>query len=118
MQDLFDLTGKVAIVTGASRGLGQYFGRALARAGADLVSLCERIDSTSPMGKMVFRVLSALNEFEKDQLSERTRNVMAHLRQQNRRISSKIPLGYDLGKGDGGWGLSSSRRSGARARGS
>jgi gluconate 5-dehydrogenase len=32
-----DLTGKVALVTGASRGLGQYFGRALARAGADLV---------------------------------------------------------------------------------
>jgi NAD(P)-dependent dehydrogenase (short-subunit alcohol dehydrogenase family) len=32
-----DLSGKVAIVTGASRGLGQYFGRALARAGADLV---------------------------------------------------------------------------------
>jgi NAD(P)-dependent dehydrogenase (short-subunit alcohol dehydrogenase family) len=33
----FDLSGKVAIVTGTSRGLGQYFGRALARAGADLV---------------------------------------------------------------------------------
>jgi NAD(P)-dependent dehydrogenase (short-subunit alcohol dehydrogenase family) len=33
----FDLSGKVALVTGASRGLGQYFGRALARAGADLV---------------------------------------------------------------------------------
>jgi NAD(P)-dependent dehydrogenase (short-subunit alcohol dehydrogenase family) len=33
----FDLTGKVAVVTGTSRGLGQYFGRALARAGADLV---------------------------------------------------------------------------------
>lgn len=32
-----DLTGKVAIVTGTSRGLGQYLGRALARAGADLV---------------------------------------------------------------------------------
>src|SRR5215472_13191973 len=34
---IFDLSGKIAIVTGASRGLGQYFGRALARAGADLV---------------------------------------------------------------------------------
>ena len=33
----FDLSGKVAIVTGTSRGLGQYLGRALARAGADLV---------------------------------------------------------------------------------
>jgi NAD(P)-dependent dehydrogenase (short-subunit alcohol dehydrogenase family) len=34
---LFDLTGRVAIVTGTSRGLGQYMARALARAGADLV---------------------------------------------------------------------------------
>jgi gluconate 5-dehydrogenase len=33
---LFDLSGKVALVTGTSRGLGQYFARALARAGADL----------------------------------------------------------------------------------
>jgi gluconate 5-dehydrogenase len=35
--NLFDLTGRVAMVTGTSRGLGQYLGRALARAGADLV---------------------------------------------------------------------------------
>jgi NAD(P)-dependent dehydrogenase (short-subunit alcohol dehydrogenase family) len=34
---LFDLTGQVAVVTGTSRGLGQYFARALARAGADLI---------------------------------------------------------------------------------
>jgi gluconate 5-dehydrogenase len=33
----FDLTGRVAIVTGTSRGLGQHFARALANAGADLV---------------------------------------------------------------------------------
>ena len=34
---LFDLTGRVAVVTGTSRGLGQIFARSLARAGADLV---------------------------------------------------------------------------------
>jgi NAD(P)-dependent dehydrogenase (short-subunit alcohol dehydrogenase family) len=34
---LFDLTGRVAIVTGTSRGLGQHFARALASAGADVV---------------------------------------------------------------------------------
>jgi gluconate 5-dehydrogenase len=33
---LFDLSGQVALVTGTSRGLGQYFARALAKAGADL----------------------------------------------------------------------------------
>jgi NAD(P)-dependent dehydrogenase (short-subunit alcohol dehydrogenase family) len=35
--NLFDLTGQVALVTGASRGLGQYISRALANAGADLI---------------------------------------------------------------------------------
>ncbi|MFT5128706.1 MAG: NAD(P)-dependent dehydrogenase (short-subunit alcohol dehydrogenase family) [Rhodothermales bacterium] len=39
-----DLSGKVAIVTGASRGLGQYFGRALARAGADLVITSRKME--------------------------------------------------------------------------
>ena len=43
-----DLTGKVAIVTGASRGLGQYFARALARAGADLVITSRRVESLAP----------------------------------------------------------------------
>ncbi|MDE2771546.1 MAG: glucose 1-dehydrogenase [Bacteroidota bacterium] len=36
LQQLFDLSGRVALVTGASRGLGQYMAKALARAGADI----------------------------------------------------------------------------------
>lgn len=43
-----DLTGKVAIVTGASRGLGQYFATALVRAGADLVITSRRVGSLEP----------------------------------------------------------------------
>jgi NAD(P)-dependent dehydrogenase (short-subunit alcohol dehydrogenase family) len=45
MTSPFDLSGKVAIVTGASRGLGQTFGRALARAGADLVITSRTLES-------------------------------------------------------------------------
>ncbi|MDH4238244.1 MAG: glucose 1-dehydrogenase [Phycisphaerae bacterium] len=52
MLELFDLSEKVAIVTGASRGLGQYFARALAKSGADLV--------------ITSRDLSSLTEFKQE----------------------------------------------------
>ena len=45
MSGLFDLSGQVAIVTGTSRGLGQYFARALAIAGADLVVTSRKRES-------------------------------------------------------------------------
>ncbi|HET6450560.1 MAG TPA: SDR family oxidoreductase [Spirochaetia bacterium] len=40
-----DLSGRVAMVTGTSRGLGQYFGRALANAGADLIVTSRHADT-------------------------------------------------------------------------
>jgi len=46
--NLFDLTGRVALVTGTSRGLGQYMGRALARAGADLVITSRKVADLTP----------------------------------------------------------------------
>jgi len=52
-ENLFDLTGKVALVTGSSRGLGQYFARALARAGADLVVTSRTLDSLTPVKKEI-----------------------------------------------------------------
>jgi len=41
MKNLFDLTGKVALVTGASSGLGVQFAKALANYGAD-IAICAR----------------------------------------------------------------------------
>jgi gluconate 5-dehydrogenase len=46
--ELFDLTGRTAIVTGTSRGLGQNFARALAKAGADLVLTSRHRASLAP----------------------------------------------------------------------
>lgn len=49
----FDLSGKTAIITGASRGLGQYFGRALAKAGADLIITSRNINSVGALKKEI-----------------------------------------------------------------
>lgn len=68
----------------------------LERAGADLVSLTENVDTRSAAGKMVFRMLAVLAEFERDLVSERTRGALAHIRAQGRRISGRIPYGYTL----------------------
>ena len=51
--NIFDLSGKVAIVTGTSRGLGQYFGRALALAGADLVITSRQAETLSEFKKEI-----------------------------------------------------------------
>jgi NAD(P)-dependent dehydrogenase (short-subunit alcohol dehydrogenase family) len=53
---IFDLTGRVALVTGTSRGLGQYFGRALARAGADLVITSRTKSSLEPFAAEIERL--------------------------------------------------------------
>lgn len=53
-------------------------GERLSKSGADLVSLSGKIDTTSAAGKMIFRMLAVLAEFERDQISERTTMALAH----------------------------------------
>jgi NAD(P)-dependent dehydrogenase (short-subunit alcohol dehydrogenase family) len=45
---LFDLSARVAVVTGTSRGLGQYMARALAKAGADIVLTSRDLGRLAP----------------------------------------------------------------------
>lgn len=66
----------------------------LERKGADLVSLSERIDTTSSTGKMVFRMLAVLSEFERDVISERTSMAMAHMRSSGKYTGGFEPYGY------------------------
>lgn len=63
--------------------------------GADLVSLSEKIDTTSAAGKMVFRMLAVLAEFERDTVAERTVLAMSYKKSQGQRVGS-VPYGKRL----------------------
>jgi len=65
----------------------------LDKAGADLVSLSEQIDTTSASGKMIFRLMAVLTEFERDQISERTSAALQHKKAKGL-VYSPVPYGF------------------------
>jgi DNA invertase Pin-like site-specific DNA recombinase len=65
----------------------------LDKAGADLVSLSEHIDTTTAAGRMVFRMLAVLAEFERDQIAERTRLALDHKRRRGEYTGGNAPFG-------------------------
>jgi DNA invertase Pin-like site-specific DNA recombinase len=67
----------------------------LDKAGCDLVSLSEQIDTSTAAGRMVFRMLSTMAEFERDLISERTKAAMGHKKAKLERVGN-IPHGYQL----------------------
>jgi site-specific DNA recombinase len=71
----------------------------LDRRGADLVSLSEKIDTTTASGKMLFRMLAVLSEFERDQISERTRMALSHKRSNGQKTGGDVPFGHHLKDG-------------------
>ncbi|MER6534171.1 SDR family oxidoreductase [Streptomyces sp900105755] len=59
---IFDLTGKLAVVTGARRGIGQAMARALARAGADIIGVSAHLEESG--SQVEKEVLAAGRSFE------------------------------------------------------
>ncbi len=74
---LFDLSGQVAVVTGASRGLGQSFARALANAGADLVITSRKRESLAPFEAEIKALGRRVVSLELDVRDEKSIHRMA-----------------------------------------
>lgn len=69
----------------------------LDKAGADLVSLSEKIDTTTAAGRMIFRMLAVLAEFERDQIAERTATAMQHKATKGEYTGGAAPYGWRVG---------------------
>jgi DNA invertase Pin-like site-specific DNA recombinase len=54
--------------------------------GIDFVSMTESVDTTTPMGKMVFTFLAGIAEFERELIRERTRAGLARARAAGKRV--------------------------------
>jgi site-specific DNA recombinase len=67
----------------------------LEKAGADLVSLSEKLDTSTASGKMTFRMMAVLAEFERDQLAERVSSALKH-KLMNGQRAGNVAYGFDL----------------------
>lgn len=65
----------------------------LRAAGTDFVMIHESMDTTTPHGKMIFSILAAFAEFERQITSQRTRDALDHKRRQGL-VSGQVPFGY------------------------
>jgi len=71
----------------------------LHRAGANLVSLSESIDTTTAMGRFFFTVLAALAALERDLIGERTKMALAHKRANGEHTGGQAPYGWKVADG-------------------
>jgi NAD(P)-dependent dehydrogenase (short-subunit alcohol dehydrogenase family) len=90
VRDLFDLRGSVAIVTGASSGLGEGFARTLVDAGATVVAAARRLDrlevlakeldgNGSSGGKVVPVACDVTSEADRHRLVETAAGITGHI---------------------------------------
>ncbi len=54
--------------------------------GIDFISYTEGVDTTTPTGQLLFHVVGAVAQFERDLMAERVRAGMAHARAKGKRI--------------------------------
>ncbi len=70
-------------------------GKKIDSLGADLVSISENLDSTTPGGRLMFHIFASLAQFERDTIAKRTSDVLQDKIRRGER-AGEIPYGKQL----------------------
>jgi DNA invertase Pin-like site-specific DNA recombinase len=65
------------------------------RRGVSLISVAESLDTGSAAGRLVINIMTAVSQWEREAIGERTRDALRHKRAKGERIGN-IPYGYRL----------------------
>jgi site-specific DNA recombinase len=69
----------------------------LHRKGANFVSLKEGvIDTTTPYGELIFRIMATINDFQRKQTVEKTKASLDHLKRTGKKYCHHAPYGYSF----------------------
>ena len=66
------------------------------RRGVALISVAESLDTSSAAGRLVLNIMTAVSQWEREAIGERTRDAMSHKRANGERVGN-IQFGYRLG---------------------
>ena len=65
------------------------------RRGVSLISVAESLDTGSAAGRLVLNIMTAVSQWEREAIGERTRDAMHHKRANGERVGT-LPYGYRL----------------------
>lgn len=64
--------------------------------GVDLISITQKIDTTTPVGKLMFGLTGILAEFERDQTRVRVKHTLTSMAKSGKFTGGVVPYGYTL----------------------
>jgi len=65
------------------------------RRGVSLVSVAESLDTGTAAGRLVLNIMTAVSQWEREAIGERTRDAMHHKRANGERVGT-VPFGYGM----------------------
>jgi len=71
----------------------------VAKKKADLVSVTEKIDTTTPMGEMMFTLMAGMAQLERRMIAERTATALQHKKATGQKYTNITPYGFEAIEG-------------------